>query len=74
VGVRVRVLGRASGQQKQDTGYRSAAIYERAGNPVIPIVSTLPAANLPPGAYRLEVSVVRQTGAPVVRSADFDIN
>ena len=27
VGVRVRVLDRASGQQKQDTGYRSAAIY-----------------------------------------------
>ncbi len=73
VGVRVRVLDRNTGQQKQDTGFRAAGIYERPGNPTIPIVSPLPA-NLPPGAYRLEVSVVRPTGDPVVRTADFDIN
>jgi len=74
VGMRVRVLDRATGAQKQDTGFRSVGIYERAGNPVIPILSPLPAAGLPPGAWRLEVSVVRQTGAPMVRTADFDIN
>jgi VWFA-related protein len=74
VGMRVRVLDRASGQQKQDTGFRSVGIYERPGNPVIPILSPLPAAGLTPGAYRLEVSVIRQTGAPVVRAVDFDIN
>jgi len=74
VGMRVRVLDRASGQQKQDTGFRSVGIYEQPGNPVIPILSTLPVANLPPGAWRLEVSVIRQTGDPVVRTTDFDIN
>lgn len=74
VGVRVRVLDRATGEPKQDTGIKTVGIYERPGNPIIPILSTLPAANLPPGAYRLEVSVIRETGDPVVRTTDFDIN
>jgi hypothetical protein len=74
VGMRVRVLDRATGQQKQDTDFRSVGVYERAGNPVIPILSPLAVANLAAGGYRLEVSVVRKTGDPVVRTADFDIN
>jgi VWFA-related protein len=74
VGVRVRVLDRSTGQQKQDTGFRSAGIYERPGNPVIAIASPLTIAGLPVGAYRLEVSVVRETGAPVIRTADFEID
>lgn len=74
VGVRVRVLDRGTGGQKQDTGFRSAGIYEQAGNPVIAIVSPLTTAGLPAGSYRLEVSVVRETGAPVVRTADFEID
>jgi hypothetical protein len=74
VGVRVRVLDRATGQPKQDTGVRLVGNYEKPGNPTIPIVSPLPVANLPPGAYRLEVSAIRETGDPVVRTTDFDIN
>ena len=74
VGFRFRVLDRASGQQKEDTGVKMAVSFMRAGSPVVPIVSALPIANLPPGAYKLEVSVMRQTGEPVVRTADFDIN
>jgi hypothetical protein len=74
VGLRVRVLDRVTGQPKQDTGFRSVSIYERPGNPIIPILSNLPAANLPAGPYRLEVSVVRKTGNPVFRTVDFDIN
>jgi hypothetical protein len=74
VGVRVRVLDRATGQPKQDTGVRLVGNYEKSGNPTIPIVSPLPVANLPPGAYRLEVSAIRETGDPVVRTTDFDIN
>jgi VWFA-related protein len=74
IGIRIRVLDRATGQQKSDTGAKSAASYERAGNSTIPVISTLPIANLPAGAYKLEVSVMRETGDPVIRTADFDIN
>jgi VWFA-related protein len=74
IGIRIRVLDRATGQQKSDTGAKAAATYERAGNPTIPVISTLPIANLPTGAYKLEVSVMRESGDPVIRTADFDIN
>jgi hypothetical protein len=30
-------------------------------------------ANLTPGSYKLEVSVMRPTGDTVVRTADFDV-
>jgi hypothetical protein len=74
VGIRVRVLDRATGQQKEDTGVKAAGSFERPGNASVPIVSSLPTATLPAGAYRLEVSVMRSTGDPVVRTADFDVN
>jgi VWFA-related protein len=74
VGLRIRVLDRASNQPKQDSGVKTVEGFMRAGNPVIPIVSALPTATLPAGAYKLEVTVMRQTGDPIVRTADFDVN
>jgi hypothetical protein len=74
VGLRTRMLDRATGQQKQDSGVQGVQSFERAGNPVVPIVSALPTATLPAGAYKLEVTVMRQTGDPVVRTTDFDVN
>ena len=74
IGIRIRVLDRATGQQKSDTGAKSAGTYERAGNATVPVISSLPTANLPPGAYKLEVSVMRENGVPAVRTTDFDIN
>ena len=74
IGIRVRVLDRKTGEQKSDTGVRAAGSFERIGTPAVPIVSSLPTATLPPGAYKVEVSVMRQTGNPVVRTADFDVN
>ena len=73
IGIRIRVLDRATGQQKSDTGAKAASTFERAGNSTIPVISTLPTANLPAGAYGLEVSVMRESGDPVTRTADFDI-
>jgi hypothetical protein len=72
--VRTRVLDRASGQAKQDSGPQLIQRFMRAGNPVVPIVSQLPTATLPAGLYKLEVTVMRQTGDPVIRTADFDVN
>ncbi len=62
IGIRMRVLDRATGQQESDTGAKSAAAYERAGNPTVPMISALPTANLPAGVYKLEVSVMRESG------------
>jgi VWFA-related protein len=73
VGLRFRVLDRATSQPKQDSGIKTIEGFMRPGNPVVPIVSPLPTATLPAGAYRLEVTVMRQTGDPVVRTADFDV-
>jgi VWFA-related protein len=73
VGVRIRVLDRATGQQKVDGGVKLVQSFMHAGNPVVPVISALPTAGLGAGAYRLEVSVMRQTGEPVVRTVDFGI-
>jgi len=73
VGLRIRVLD-ATGQQKQDSGIKTIDGFMRAGNPVVPIVSALPTTTLPAGKYKLEVTVMRQTGDPIVRTADFDVN
>jgi hypothetical protein len=74
VGVRIRVLDRATNQQKEDSGVKTIESLMRPGNPVVPIGSALPTASLPAGAYKLEITVMRQTGDPVVRTADFDLN
>ncbi len=74
VGLKIRVLDRASGQPKQDSGIKVIAGFMKPGSRVVPIISDLPTATLPPGAYRLEVTVMRQTGTPIIRTADFDVN
>ena len=71
--LRLRFLNRATGEVDAETGFTSAAIFERAGNPIVPISSMLPLNFLPAGGYKIEVSVMRETGDPVVRTADFDI-
>ena len=73
VGVQIRILDRATGQPRFDTGVKIIGGFMRAGNPVVPIVSPLPSASLPAGAWKLEGRVMRETGDPVVRTADFDV-
>jgi hypothetical protein len=72
--VRVRILDRATGQPKNDSGAMSVANYIRPGNPLIPVVMALPTAGLPAGTYKAEVSVLRENGQnAVLRTADFDV-
>ncbi len=74
VGMRIRVLDRATQAAKDDTGVKAATSFMRPGNPVAPMIMPLPTATLPAGQYTLEVTAMRETGAPVVRTADFDVN
>jgi VWFA-related protein len=67
VGVRLHVFDAASHRQKYDGGVKTIGSFERPGNPVIPVLTSLP--NLPAGNYQVEVTVMRQTGEPVVRTA-----
>jgi len=74
--LRVRVLKRANGTQLDDSGPLSAADFVRPDNPVVPVAMVMPiaSAGLPPGAYRLEVSVMQGGGQdPVIRSTDFEV-
>lgn len=74
VGLKIRVLDRANGQPKQDSGVKTIQSLMKAGSATVPIMSALPTATLPAGKYQLEVTVMRQTGTPLVRTADFDVN
>jgi len=48
-------------------------IPARVGNPVIPAGTKIPADKLEPGAYRVELVAMDQTGKKSTRTADFDI-
>jgi len=70
--MRLRLLDRATGQERNDSGVQDASAWMQNGNPVIPITLTLPVSKLPPGAYTLEVRITGDGGAAaVVRTADF---
>ena len=73
--LRIRVLDRATGEEKADSGPMDAADWMQAGNPVIPIALTFPVANMPPGSYTLEVRVAREGEQDAMaRRADFEVN
>jgi VWFA-related protein len=71
VGVRLRILDAATHQQKYDAGVKTIGSFEHPGNAVIPVLTTLP--NLPAGNYQVEVTVMRETGTPIVRTVDLRI-
>jgi hypothetical protein len=72
--MRVRILDRATGQEKDDSGPMDAGGWMQAGNPVIPIALNLPVSELPAGPYTLELRVTQDNGRDaVVRTADFDV-
>jgi len=72
--LRMRIVDRATGDEKADSGPASAAEWMRPGNAVIPVALTLPLATLAPGAYRLEVTAGHAGGGDrVLRTADFEV-
>jgi hypothetical protein len=75
VGFAMRVLDRASGAAKIDTGGLNAEDmhFVRPGNPVIPIGLKVPVSQLGPGAYRLELKAQDSAGRTWSRTTDFDV-
>ena len=66
---RMRIVDRATGEERIDSGPMDVRDFIHAGDPVIAIALTLPVSKLPAGAYRLEVRV----GDTILRTADFDV-
>ena len=70
--MRLRLLDRATGQEKNDSSGQNASAWMQKGNPVIPIALALPISKLPRGSYTLEERITRDGGAAaVIRTADF---
>jgi len=61
----VRILDRATGASKWDSGPLKLNVPQQGGN--------LPINSLAAGAYQLEVTAAGSSGAPVKRTADFEI-
>jgi VWFA-related protein len=73
VGLAMRILDQGTGEQKQ-AGVVSAASFIRPGNPVVPVLLSVPIAALSPGSYRLEVKASHSPGNDsVIRTVDFRV-
>jgi VWFA-related protein len=71
LGLRLRLLGGTSGEQKWDSGNVNLSGLAQAGDAVIPVALRLPVAGLAPGAYRAEFTVEDSAGGRAVREAEF---
>jgi VWFA-related protein len=73
LGIRMRVLDRKTGEQKSDTGLLALEPAPLAGNQVVHLGGKIPIAGLPPGAYRMELTVADATDKTAQTAADFDL-
>jgi VWFA-related protein len=70
----VNVVDPAAGSQKLDSGPIDTREWVRPNSATIPISMRVPSADLPPGAYTLELRIkLAEGGDEVVRSADFEV-
>lgn len=74
VSLAVKVLDRASGEQKIEGGYTNTESLMHLGNPVIPVGLKLPVDSLPSGSYRVEVKALDSAGnSSKPRTANFEV-
>ena len=73
VGLQIRVLDRATGAQKADSGGFRIPMPEKPTSPVIPWAAKVPLEVLKPGTYRMVIDAVDSSGAKFVRTAEFSI-
>lgn len=73
LGIRMRVLDRKTGEEKNDTGFLIVDPPPPPGNQVVHLGAKLPVSGLPPGAYKLEFTAADAAGKSAQSLADFDI-
>jgi VWFA-related protein len=73
LGLEMRLVDRGTGEQRE-AGAISAAAFIRPGNPVVPVLLSVPIAPLSPGSYRLEVKASHSPeNVSVVQTVDFRV-
>jgi VWFA-related protein len=71
VAIKIRVLDRKTGEQKQDSGFMRVDLPPSTGNPIIALGQRLPVAALEPGSYQLEFTAEDTADKIVKRTTDF---
>jgi len=68
-------LAQKTGEVKGCSDVVSLGAFVHPGNPVVPVATSLPVAQLPAGSYRLEVrGVIPNTQLMATRAIDFELN
>jgi hypothetical protein len=71
----MRIVDLKTGEAKSDSEPISAALYAKAGSPVIPIGRGIDISKLPKGSYRLDVQAMDSAGQSTPwRSANFTVD
>jgi hypothetical protein len=70
----LRLLDRATGAEKLNSGGVDLAAFLRKGNPVAAVALRAPLENLTPGGYKVEIKVVDSAGRSWTRSTDLDVD
>jgi VWFA-related protein len=71
VAIKIRVLDRKTGEQKQDSGFMRVDLPPSTGNPIIALGQRLPIAALEPGSYQLEFTAEDTADRVIKRTTDF---
>ncbi len=71
--VQMRIVDRASGAEKLNSGRLDGSKFVQVGQRVVPIALKVPVAKLPAGAYRVEVRAMDSRGNSAMRTVEFDL-
>jgi hypothetical protein len=73
VAIDLKVLDRATGLQKDDSGLMNLKNFMKTGSPVIPVGLKLPLEKLAPGSYFAQFQAVDSAGKTFTRSTPFEV-
>jgi hypothetical protein len=73
VAIVIRILDRATGEAKSDSGLMQLDVSGDTGSPVIPAALKMPVQALAPGRYMLELTAADTASNLAKRTVDFDM-